>query len=77
MLEADYQFRCVNGHLHLPKLRAALEAHFIRNVTANSVNEDQRARNDHGAATRSSTGLGDNFREPLLRVGEGVASEAG
>ena len=26
MLEADYQFRRVNGHLHLPKLRAALEA---------------------------------------------------
>ena len=26
MLEADHQFRRVNGHLHLPKLRAALEA---------------------------------------------------
>ena len=25
MLEADHQFRRVNGHLHLPKLRAALE----------------------------------------------------
>jgi hypothetical protein len=23
MLEADHQFRRVNGHLHLPKLRAA------------------------------------------------------
>jgi hypothetical protein len=32
-LEADHQFRRVNGHLHLPKLRAALEAHF-RNVSA-------------------------------------------
>jgi hypothetical protein len=32
MLEADHQFRRVNGHLHLPKLRAALEAHFTRNV---------------------------------------------
>ena len=28
MLEADHQFRRVNGHLHLPKLRAVLEAHF-------------------------------------------------
>jgi transposase-like protein len=28
MLEADHQFRRVNGHLHLPKLRAALERHF-------------------------------------------------
>ena len=28
MLEAGHQFRRVNGHLHLPKLRAALEAHF-------------------------------------------------
>jgi hypothetical protein len=26
MLEAGHQFRRVNGHLHLPKLRAALEA---------------------------------------------------
>jgi putative transposase len=42
MLEADHQFRRVNGHLHLPKLRAALEAHF-RNVSAASQNEDQNA----------------------------------
>src|SRR5690242_5171756 len=27
MLEADHRFRRVNGHLPLPKLRAALEAH--------------------------------------------------
>ena len=32
------QFRRVNGHLHLPKLRAALDAHFTKNVSA--------ARND-------------------------------
>ncbi len=32
MLEADHQFRRVNGRLHLPKLRAALEAHFNGNV---------------------------------------------
>ena len=42
MLEADHQFRRVNGHLHLPKLRAALDAHF-RNVSAASQNEDQKA----------------------------------
>jgi putative transposase len=28
MLEAGHQFRRVNGHMHLPKLRAALNAHF-------------------------------------------------
>ena len=42
MLEADHQFRRVNGHLHLPRLRAALEAHFTKNVTAVSQNEDQK-----------------------------------
>jgi len=42
MLEAGHQFRRVNGHLHLPALRAALEAHFTENVTAVSNNEDQK-----------------------------------
>jgi putative transposase len=42
MIEAGHQFRRVNGHLHLPKLRAALDAHF-RNVTAVSQNEGQKA----------------------------------
>jgi putative transposase len=42
MLEADHQFRRVNGHLHLPKLRAALETCF-RNVSTASQNEDQKA----------------------------------
>jgi putative transposase len=42
MLEAGHQFRRVNGHLHLPGLRAALEAHFTENVTATSNNEDQK-----------------------------------
>ena len=42
MLEAGHQFRRVNGHLHLPRLRAALEASFTRNVTAASQNEDQK-----------------------------------
>jgi putative transposase len=41
MLEAGHQFRRVNGHLHLPKLRAGLEAHFS-NVSAARRNEDQR-----------------------------------
>jgi putative transposase len=34
MLQADHQFRRVNGHLHLPRLRAALQAHFTANVRA-------------------------------------------
>ena len=42
MAEAGHQFRRVNGHLHLPKLRAALEAHFTENVSAASHNEDQK-----------------------------------
>jgi hypothetical protein len=42
MLEADHQFRRVNGHLHLPKLRAALDAHFTQNVSPVSQNEDQK-----------------------------------
>ena len=33
MVEATGQFRRVNGHLHLPKLRAALERHFHETVT--------------------------------------------
>jgi hypothetical protein len=40
---ADHQFRRVNGHLHLPKLRAALEACFTSHVSAASQNEDQKA----------------------------------
>jgi len=34
MIEAGLQFRRVNGHLHLPKLRAALDACFTENVSA-------------------------------------------
>jgi len=34
MVEAGHQFRRVNGHLHLPKLRAALEEHFSASVSA-------------------------------------------
>jgi putative transposase len=43
MLEAGHQFRRVNGHLHLPKLRAALNAHFANNVSTVSQTEDQKA----------------------------------
>ena len=32
MVEAGKQFRRVNGHLHLPALRAALERHITENV---------------------------------------------
>ena len=42
MLEAGHQFRRVNGHLHLARLRAALEARFTGNVTPVSQNEDQK-----------------------------------
>jgi putative transposase len=42
MLEADHQFRRVNGHLHLPRLRAALEASFTENVSPVSQNDDQK-----------------------------------
>ena len=42
MLEADHQFRRVNGHLHLPRLRAALDASFTENVSTVSQNEDQK-----------------------------------
>jgi putative transposase len=42
MLEADHQFRRVNGHLHLQKLRAALDASFTETVSAVSQNEDQK-----------------------------------
>jgi transposase-like protein len=39
MLEADHQFRRVNGHLHLPKLRAALEERFSKKASADSQDE--------------------------------------
>jgi putative transposase len=42
MIEAGKQFRRVNGHLHLPKLRAALDACFTENVTAECQDKDVR-----------------------------------
>jgi putative transposase len=43
MLEADHQFRRVNGHLHLTKLRAALEHRFTENVPAINNHETVNA----------------------------------
>jgi putative transposase len=39
MLEAGKQFRRVNGHLHLPALRAALEAE-VRNTVRPVVHDE-------------------------------------
>jgi putative transposase len=41
MLEAGKQFRRVNGFLHLPALRAALETHFNQTVTPNKYDQDK------------------------------------
>jgi hypothetical protein len=43
MLEAGHQFRRVNGHLHLAKLRAVLDAHFTNNVRADCHDETVNA----------------------------------
>ncbi|HXZ76444.1 MAG TPA: IS256 family transposase [Streptosporangiaceae bacterium] len=43
MIEAGKQFRRVNGHLHLTKLRAALKACFTENVSATCQDETVRA----------------------------------
>lgn len=43
MIEAGRQFRRVNGHLHLPKLRAALDACFTETVSATCQDENVRA----------------------------------
>jgi putative transposase len=43
MLEAGHQFRRVNGHMHLPKLRAALNRHFAENVSGACDATEQKA----------------------------------
>jgi putative transposase len=43
MAEAAKQFRKVNGFLHLPALRAALEATVATNVTAARYNKEDAA----------------------------------
>ena len=40
MLEASKQFRRVNGHLHLPALRAALERH-VAEQTVSATRHDE------------------------------------
>lgn len=40
MLEAQKQFRRVNGHLHLPALRRALDNHLANTVTPDSYAAD-------------------------------------
>ncbi|HLZ38768.1 MAG TPA: IS256 family transposase, partial [Mycobacteriales bacterium] len=40
MLEAGKQFRRVNGHQHLPDLRAALDREFSENVSDRCYNDD-------------------------------------
>ena len=42
MLGAGHRFRRVNGHLHLPGLRAALDASFTENVSPVSQDEGQK-----------------------------------
>jgi hypothetical protein len=43
MVEAAHQFRRVNGHLHLPKLRAALQRHVNETVTPVRHNQTSNA----------------------------------
>jgi putative transposase len=43
MLEAGHQFRRVNGHMHLPRLRAALDRHFAENVSGACDDREQKA----------------------------------
>jgi putative transposase len=43
MLEAGHQFRRVNGHMHLPKLRAALNSCFAENVSSACHATEQKA----------------------------------
>jgi hypothetical protein len=43
MVEAAKQFRRVNGHLHLPKLRAALERRVRETVTPVRHNQTSNA----------------------------------
>jgi putative transposase len=43
MVEAGKQFRRVNGHLHLPALRSALERHVAETVNADRQDETMNA----------------------------------
>jgi len=39
LVEARKQFRRVNGHMHLPELRLALDEHFAERVTADGYDD--------------------------------------
>jgi len=41
MVEAGKQFRRVNGYLHLPALRAALEAEVAKTVTGSCEDQEE------------------------------------
>jgi putative transposase len=41
MVEAGKQFRRVNGYLHLPALRAALEAEIAKTVTGSCEDQEE------------------------------------
>ena len=43
MLEAGHQFRRVNGHMHLPKLRTALNRHLAENASGACDDREQTA----------------------------------
>jgi hypothetical protein len=57
MVEAGKQFRKVNGFLHLPALRTALNDYVERGVTPIDYNKEDAARTSPGRH-RSSTELG-------------------
>ena len=58
MVEAAKQFRRVNGYLHLPALRAALEAEIAKTVTSPCDDQRWKRPDDHRGRHRSSTELG-------------------
>ena len=62
MLGADHQFRRVNGHLHLPKLRAALEAHFTGNVRPQARVRITTRHDGHGGPPPKFHGTRDNLQ---------------
>jgi transposase-like protein len=63
MVEAGKQFRRVNGHLHLPALRAALKREFAEPVGPIVHNDELSAQHDAHRTVRSSTKLGTSSRQ--------------
>jgi transposase-like protein len=64
MAEAGKQFRRVNGHLHLPALRAALEREFAEPVGPVMQNDEVSAAWCSPDRHRSSTKLGTSSAQP-------------